>query len=409
MQKDVEIAEFVLITPDADVSVDTHGGRAKCMQRLIRLGLPVPTTVALSFAAVRGVAKGLMPDLARLMRAFGPNPLLSVRPSSEDPDWGGPGAILNIGMCDARHAVLTPDLGQQAADALYARFIQAYAVHVARLDPEMFDFPGHPDRVTIDGLLAEYAAQMEEDFPQDVESQLAGILKSMARSWEGPTARLLRQAKGAPAEAGLGLVVQQMSLGVGRTDIGECGSGVIQFVSSETGEAQITGRYLSQSQGRAALTDSAGALFLTRDPRGMSLEDLASSVFAELREIGQVCRTRLREEMQIEFTIEAGRLVILDAIPVARSTRASVRIVVDLVEDGVIPRTAAVLRIPPQSLSGLLHHQIDPSGAKDIIGARYRCQPGRRAGPYRVLVPRRAGLGRAGRRLYPRGARDDAG
>ena len=83
--------------------------------------------------------------------------------------------------------------------------------------------------------------------------QLAEVLRSMARAWDGTTARLLRQAKGAPADAGLGLVVQAMALGVGQ---GICGSGVIQFVDSDTGVPQITGRYLSQSQGRDALADA---------------------------------------------------------------------------------------------------------------------------------------------------------
>ena len=81
----------------------------------------------------------------------------------------------------------------------------------------------------------------------------------MARAWEGTSARLLRQAKGAPADAGLGLVVQEMIPGVG---IGECGSGVIQLVNSTTGEPQITGRYLSQSQGRDALGAGSEALYL---------------------------------------------------------------------------------------------------------------------------------------------------
>ena len=97
--------------------------------------------------------------------------------------------------------------------------------------------------------------------------QLAAVLRSMARAWEGTTARLLRQAKGAPADAGLGLVVQRMALGLGQ---GECGSGVIQLVNSQTGLEQITGRYLSQSQGRDAL-EGESSLYLERDERGPSL------------------------------------------------------------------------------------------------------------------------------------------
>ena len=149
----------------------------------------------------------------------------------------------------------------------------------------------------------------------------------MAQAWDGTTARLLRQAKGAPQDAGLGLVVQAMALGVGQ---GECGSGVIQYVDSTTGAYQITGRYLSQSQGREALGGAEGAIYLTRDARGPSLEDLCPDAFAELVALRDICRRYLREEMQVEFTIENGTLHILDAVRVQRSSRASVRIAVAL-------------------------------------------------------------------------------
>ena len=84
-----------------------HGGRAKCLQRLVRLDMPVPVTVALSFDAVHEAAIGNLPDMQALLAPFGDAPLLSVRPSSQDPDWGGPSAILNVGMNDARLGELT--------------------------------------------------------------------------------------------------------------------------------------------------------------------------------------------------------------------------------------------------------------------------------------------------------------
>ena len=91
-----------LVTPIAPISTATHGGRAKCLQRLARLDLPVPTTVALSFDAVHKIASENLPDIEAILEQFPQDALLCVRPSSEDPDWGGPSAILNIGMSDAR-------------------------------------------------------------------------------------------------------------------------------------------------------------------------------------------------------------------------------------------------------------------------------------------------------------------
>ncbi|MDY6859042.1 MAG: pyruvate, phosphate dikinase [Pseudomonadota bacterium] len=375
MQKHADFSEFTVITPSADISVSRHGGRAKCLQRLLRLEMPVPRTVALSFDAVHRIAAGQIPDITPILAEFGPAPLVSVRPSSEDPDWGGPGAILNIGMNAGRHRELAETIGQAAADLIYLRFIQAYAIHVARLDPDQFDAE-EASEVTIHEALLAYEEETDEAFPQDPVVQLTEVLRAMARSWEGTTARLLRQAKGAPADAGLGLVVQEMSMGLGPA---ESGSGVIQFVDSATGQSQVTGRYLSQSQGREGLSGE-GVLYLTRDARGRSLEEHCPEVFQELLKWGEISRQRLREEMEIEFTIEAGALRVLDAVRVNRTSRAAVRIAVALAEDWIIPREEAIARIEPRALTELLHSQVDPRGKRDCFVKGIAASPGAATG-----------------------------
>ncbi|WP_417603182.1 putative PEP-binding protein [Primorskyibacter flagellatus] len=365
-----------LITPTAPVSAPTHGGRAKCLQRLVRLDLPVPRTVALSFDTVQKIAQGTMPDVPAILEEFPEGALLCVRPSSEDPDWGGPGAVLNIGMNDARFADLTDKIGQDAAAHLYMRFIQAYAAHVARLDPDMFDGIDGAGPRRLAQALAAYEEEAEEAFPQSTAVQLAEVLRSMARAWGGTTARLLREAKGAPVDAGLGLVVQEMALGVGQA---ECGSGVLQMVNSDTGLPQITGRYLSQSQGREALSGPE-AIFLERDGRGPSLEELAPEAFAALKVNGALMRQRLREEMQIEFTIDNGALFILDGVRVRRSPRAALRIAVSLANDGIISRQEALMRVEPRALSELLHRQVDTAAARDRLGRGINASPGAATG-----------------------------
>ncbi|MGR3762109.1 putative PEP-binding protein [Roseobacteraceae bacterium NS-SX3] len=372
-----DIPFATLITPTAPIATKTHGGRAKCLQRLVRLDLPVPRTVALSFDAVHRIAEGTMPNLPAVLSVFPEDALLCVRPSSEVPDWGGPGAILNVGMNDARYVDLCDSLGRRAAAAIYARFVQSYAVHVARLDPDVFDDveDGGPDALS--ELLHAYEAEADEAFPQDPGEQLAAVLRSMARAWEGTSARLLRQAKGAPADAGLGLVVQEMVPGLGQ---GECGSGVLQLVSSQTGEPQVTGRYLSQSQGRDALGAGAGALYLEADPRGTALADVAPDAFAELKAHAALMRQRLREEMQVEFVIENGRVHILDGVRVTRTARAAVRIAVALAEDGIIPPEEAVMRVDAHALNELLHRQVDPGAKRDVIGSGIAASPGAATG-----------------------------
>ncbi|MBW4710516.1 pyruvate, phosphate dikinase [Roseobacter sp. YSTF-M11] len=366
-----------LVTAEAPIAADTHGGRAKCLQRLVRLDLPVPRTVALSFDAVQRIAKGELPDITAIVSQFPEGALLCVRPSSEDPDWGGPGAVLNVGMNDKRLEALSDRLGKDAAYAVNTRFVQSYSVDVARLDPDMFDdVEGEGCQGLTDSLRA-YEAEMEEPFPTDPAEQLAAVLKSMARAWDGTSARLLRQAKGAPADAGLGLVVQEMALGLGH---GQCGSGVLQLVNSDTGLPQITGRYLSQSQGRDALEGDAAALYLGRDPRGPSLEELAPEAFEALKTHAALMRVKLREEMQVEFAIENGELYILDGVRVARSSQAAVRIAVQLAEDKIISRAEALMRVQPRTLSELLHRQVDPGAERNVIGRGIAASPGAATG-----------------------------
>ncbi|HRO15842.1 MAG TPA: PEP-utilizing enzyme, partial [Paracoccus sp. (in: a-proteobacteria)] len=202
------------------------------------------------------------------------------------------------------------------------------------------------------------------------------VLRSMARAWEGATARLLRQAKGAPTDAPLGLVVQDMALALGP---GVTGSGTIQFIDSVTGAPRITGRFRGQTQGRAVRSD-AEALFLTLDPRGPSLEETAPAVFADLVRFGVAARERLREEMQIEFVVADSRLAIIDACRVQRSSRASVRIAVALARDGIIPPEEAVMRVQPRALSDLLHYQVDPRAPRDVIARGMAASPGAATG-----------------------------
>ncbi|WP_187431161.1 Pyruvate, phosphate dikinase [Roseobacter fucihabitans] len=369
--------DTTLVTAQAPITAETHGGRAKCLQRLVRLELPVPRTVALSFDAVKRIARGELPDIRAIVSQFPDGALLCVRPSSEDPDWGGPGAILNIGMNEVRFAALKERLGETAARAIYTRFVQSYAVDVARLDPDVFEDVHGEGCEGLREALRAYENELEEPFPADPSAQLAAVLKSMARAWDGTSARLLRQAKGAPADAGLGLVVQEMALGLGQ---GECGSGVLQLVDGDTGLPQITGRYLSQSQGRDALEGDAAALYLRRDPRGASLEDLAPEAFQDLQAHAALMRAKLREEMQVEFAIENGALHILDGVRVARSSQAAVRIAVQLADDQIISRAEALMRIQPRTLSELLHRQISPNAKRDIIGRGIAASPGAATG-----------------------------
>ena len=371
MPRNLTLTDYAQVTNSAPIKRETHGWRAKCLQRLVRLDMPVPQTVALSFAAVRELASGAQMNLRHLLGHFPAGQLVSVRPSAEHPQWGGPAAILNIGMNDATHARIAASHGEDVATALYLRFVQSYAQHVARLDPDMFDVQV-PTPAALQAALRDFESELEEPFPQDPAQQLAEVLRSMARAWEGTSARLLRQAKGAPADAGLGLVVQAMAGGLGQD--GASGAGHIRFIDARTGAPQIAGRFRANA---ASADGSEGELlFLTTDPRGPSLQERCPDALSELLAHGRSARKRLREEMEIEFTLESGKLWVLDAVTVVRSSRASVRVAVDLASDGIIERDEALMRIPPKALSDLLHRQIDPHARRDVLAQGIAASPG---------------------------------
>lgn len=377
MQKVITLKDLCHVTKTAQMAANLHGGRAKCLQRLIRMDMPVPTTVALSFHAVRLIAQGDPGDVRQILRHFDKAPLLSVRPSSMDPDWGGPGAVLNIGMNDAKHAEMSDVMGEDAATRIYMRYIQTFAVEVARLDPEEFYLPDAPSADALRAMLNTYESEMDAEFPQDAGEQLNEVLRSMARTWEGTTARLLRQAKGAPADAGLGLVVQDMVLPFGA---GVSGSGYIQFANSKTGEPQISGRFKAQAMHADVKPGSEDTIYLMRDPRGTSLEDEVPEAFKQLIEFGALMRQKLREEMEIKFILRDGTLTIIDGIRIARSSRAAVRIAVDLASSGVIPKEEAIMRVKPAALSELLHRQVDRSAQRDILVRGIAASPGAASG-----------------------------
>ncbi|MEZ5778269.1 MAG: putative PEP-binding protein [Paracoccaceae bacterium] len=371
MQKHTDFAEFTEITPSAGIEIARHGWRAKCLQRLIRLDLPVPKTVSLPCDTVRAIAAGQTPDTEKLARLFG-GALVSVRPSPANPEWGGPGTVLNVGMNAAKHAEFAKGQGAAFADAIYLGFVQSYAIHVARLDPDMFT--AEPSPQALAAALAAYESEMDEEFPQSPAQQLSEVLRSMARAWEGTTARLLREAKGAPSEAALGLVVQEMALAIGP---GMSGAGTIQLVEPVTGTPQVTGRFRGLNPANRKAEET---LYLVKDKRGHSFEEAAPKVFATLQEQCRHCREKLREEMQIEFALENGALRVIDAVQVQRSARAGVRIAVTLAQEGIIDRDEAILRVEPRALSELLHYQVDPRSVRDRVARGIAASPGAASG-----------------------------
>ncbi|MEO1001214.1 MAG: PEP-utilizing enzyme, partial [Pseudomonadota bacterium] len=338
----------------------------------------------------------LEPALSDGVKQLGPEVLLALRASPPDMAWGGPPAILNIGVTEARLPALAARVGERGALDLYRRLIQGFGTGVAHLEPEEFenllhdhmkyagvesevDLPARALRELIAEMRALYAEEAGEAFPDTPAAQLRAAILAMARDWRAPSTRILREAKGAPPDAGLGLIIQRMALGIGP---GVSGAGIAHLVDEKTGEPGLHGRFLDQAQGQDALMGLRTPLLLTRAAQaaagqsGEALEARAPDAVATLRDLGAEAARRLADAVSLEFTLEDGGLHILDALPARRSARAAVRIAVDLAEAGAITRADALLRVEPRNLVEHLHPQIDPRAARDVIGRGLPASPG---------------------------------
>ena len=372
---------------DPALTSDRAGARAARLGRMIALGLPVPPGVALDFGAVREVARG--GRIPKVPEELGP--WIALRGSAGQRAWGGPQSILNLGITDDALPALADLIGRKGALEAYRRTIRSYGVRVGGLDPEDFDNLYY-DQMKLRQSLREddleavvaaskslYGEELDEPFPQTLEAQLDGALRAMIREWEAPTARMLREARGAPEAAGLGIVLQRMVFGLGAMG---SGAGSFQGVNSASGEPMATGRYLPDAQGQDAGRGMRTPHMITENEReeaGQSLPSLELSEPMALAGLIEADRTLLKsfgDAYELQFTLEQGELWLLDAEPVRRSARAAVRIAVDLAESGAIDRDIAILRIDPTSLITTLHPQVDPTARRDVIGTGLAASPG---------------------------------
>jgi len=379
------------------ITPELYGARAARLARMSVLGLPVPEAIVLSVDQVRDIAESAQfPDLPTDFLQGG---LLSVRSSPCNGDWGGPNAILNIGVGDDLLQHHAQSLGQRGALELYRRFLQGYATNVEGIDPEHFenlyydqlkiaDVDSEEDlalndlATMLDACKTLYVQEAGHDFPQSPRAQLEGALVTMARAWNAPTARILREARGAPSDAGLGLIVQRMAIGLGENG----GSGFVQFVDDKTGRPRTWGRFLPHSQGQDALMGLRTPHMVSktgRKARGQtarSLQEMAPDAFDALEKMGAKAAAGMGEAFQLEFTLENNRVFILDATPAKRSARASLRVAVDLADSGAISHEEALLRIEPRNLIEHLHPQIDPNAKRQVFGTGLPASPGAATG-----------------------------
>jgi pyruvate,orthophosphate dikinase len=371
---------------------DLLGGKGAGLAEMTRAGLPTPpgftiTTAACNdyFAAGERLPDGLWDDVLEAMeeverqtgKGFGDpaNPLLvSVRSGAKFSMPGMMDTVLNLGLNEETLAGLIKLTGNErfAWDA-YRRFIQMFGRIVMDVKAERFDEPleerkrahGKDARdtdLTVDDLNAlvdEFKAVVKadtgRDFPTDPNEQLDLAIKAVFASWFGKRANDYRNSQKIPHDLGTAVNVVTMVFGNMGDD---SGTGVAFTRNPNTGEDQLFGEYLTNAQGEDVV---AGI----RTPAPISqLEGDMPEVFDEFNRIGRQLEKHYRNVQDLEFTIERGRLYMLQTRDAKRTAAAAVKIAVDMVDEGLISERDAVNRIEPAQVDQLLRATFDPAALK---------------------------------------------
>jgi pyruvate, orthophosphate dikinase len=405
---------------DGDASMkNLLGGKGANLAEMSALGLPVPPGFTITTEACthfykngRAYPDGLNEQVGAALReveaktgkAFGDptNPLLvSVRSGARASMPGMMDTVLNLGLNDETVEGLARLSGDRrfAFDS-YRRFIQMYSDVVLGLDHHTFEeiLDDHKDRLGVDvdtalgaedweEVVADYKAAVGHDlgkpFPQDPQAQLWGAIGAVFDSWMNDRAKFYRRMHDIPESWGTAVNVQSMVFG----NMGESSATGVAFTRNpSTGENRLYGEFLINAQGEDVVAGIRTPQSLTRAAReemgddAASLEEAMPAVFAQFTEVVGKLERHYRDVQDIEFTVEQGRLYMLQTRSGKRTARAALKIAVDLAGEGLISREEAIGRVEPESLDQLLHPAIDPQAPRDVIAAGLPASPGAAVG-----------------------------
>ena len=395
------------------------GGKGANLAEMANLGLPVPpgftitTEVCTAFYENdRQYPDGLDKEVQTALRkveditskSFGDvsNPLLvSVRSGARASMPGMMDTVLNLGLNDETVKGLAELSGDErfAYDS-YRRFIQMYGDVVLGVQHHTFEeildtYKDERDFVLDTALSADdwkaVIGQYKEavndalgqPFPQDPEAQLWGAIDAVFGSWMNERSKTYRRLNNIPAEWGTAVNVQAMVFGnMGNTSA----TGVAFTRNPSTGEKRIYGEFLINAQGEDVVAGIRTPQSLTRQARveqgsdEPSLEEAMPGTFAELDEVFRKLEDHYRDMQDIEFTIEEGKLYMLQTSNGKRTARAALKIAVDLCAEGKITEDEAVMRVDPAALDQLLHPSLDPKAERDLIAKGLPASPGAASG-----------------------------
>ncbi len=348
----------------AALTLDTYGDRACRLARIHKLRIPIPPSVALSVQDVEQVVAGRTSILAAALARLGPDRLLVLRPSIPRQEWGTVPTVLAIGMSDTMARTLAHGLDPAATAALYCDFVVSYAALVDGMDPDDLAAPDPEPQAALKWTLHRYEVATGISFPQSITHQLAAIIRALSAAWNDESAHLLREAHGAPATAGFALVLQHMGgpgcrheLPVYRSSWSRDGDGAPRHT--------ITHRHDVRMAVHGAIPDPS---------------PVTEQHAATLASWHESLRRHDAENHHIDFVVQAAGAVLLEARPVVRSIAEEIRFAVQLVEDGIVSKADALLRIEPDRLTGLLHASARPTGKETILTRGIDASPGAAVG-----------------------------
>jgi pyruvate, orthophosphate dikinase len=398
---------------------DLLGGKGANLAEMSSLGLPVPPGFTITTALcthyydndetypedLKGQVAAALAKFEETVGAkFGDidNPLLvSVRSGARASMPGMMDTVLNLGLND----VTVEGLAKRSGDARFAydsyrRFIQMYSDVVLGVDHYQFEelleilkeekgveLDTELDADDLKGLVEGYKAavrdELDQDFPQDPETQLWGAVGAVFGSWMNQRAITYRRLHDIPASWGTAVNVQAMVFG----NMGEdCATGVAFTRNPSTGENLFYGEFLINAQGEDVVAGIRTPQQLTLAGKAEQhsdlpcMEEVMPEVFGQLAAVRDRLESHYRDMQDIEFTVQTGTLYMLQTRSGKRTTSAAMRIAVDMAEAGMITQDEAVLRVEPNALDQLLHPTLDPSAERDVIASGLPASPGAASG-----------------------------
>jgi pyruvate, orthophosphate dikinase len=394
------------------------GGKGANLAEMSNLGLPVPPGFTISTelctayydngrqypASLKAEVDAALQHVGTLTgRVFGDarNPLLvSVRSGARASMPGMMDTVLNLGLNDVTVKALAEGGGERFAFDSYRRFITMYSNVVLGIDHHHFEdiLEEYKERrnLTLDtelkaedwqALIPQYKAMVEETlgkpFPQDPSEQLWGAISAVFGSWMNARAIKYRDMHDIPASWGTAVNIQAMVFG----NMGETSATGVAFTRNpSTGEKALYGEFLINAQGEdvvAGIRTPQDITEVARKAAGStkaSMESAMPAAYAELVRIYAILEKHYRDMQDMEFTVERGKLWMLQTRNGKRTAKAALKIAVDLANEGLIQKSEAVMRIEPLSLDQLLHPTIDPKAERNRIATGLPASPGAASG-----------------------------